>query len=88
MNKVAFEWALAERGIHTTTDLSDRTGISRQTLTPIRNEQIEASQETAEQIRRALNLTREEYSAIFPMQAEITAVKEKYYGGSTHAAGL
>lgn len=85
MNKLAFEWALAVRDIHTTTDLSDATGISRQTLTQIRNQVKEASQESAEQIRRTLQLTSEEYRDIFPMQAEITAVKEKYLHGETHA---
>lgn len=78
MNKVAFEIALAVRDIHTTVQLSDITGISRQTLTLIRDQKKEASQESAEQIRRTLQLSPAEYSEIFPMQAEITAVKEKY----------
>lgn len=82
MNKVKFEIVLANRGIHTTTELSDITGISRQTLTVIRNNIGEASQESAEQIRIALRLSNKEYIEIFPMQAEITAVKEKYLLGS------
>ena len=81
MNKVEFEIALANRDIHTTVELSDITGISRQTLTAIRNNVGEASQESAEQIRRELHLTNEEYKAIFPMQAEITGVKEYYLLG-------
>ena len=85
MNKVAFEIALANRDIHTTVQLSDITGISRQTLAAIRNNVSEASQESAEQIRRTLQLTPAEYSEIFPMQSEITAVKEKYLKGSTNA---
>lgn len=85
LNKVAFEIALANRDIHTTVQLSDITGISRQTLAAIRNNVSEASQESAEQIRRTLQLTPAEYSEIFPMQSEITAVKEKYLKGSTHA---
>ena len=85
MNKVAFEIALANRDIHTTVQLSDITGISRQTLAAIRNNVSEASQESAEQIRRTLQLTPVEYSEIFPMQSEITAVKEKYLKGSTNA---
>lgn len=85
MNKVAFEIALANRDIHTTVQLSDITGISRQTLAAIRNNISEASQESAEQIRRTLELTPAEYSEIFPMQSEITAVKEKYLKGSTNA---
>ena len=85
MNKVAFEIALANRDIHTTVQLSDITGISRQTLAAIRNNVSEASQESAEQIRRTLQLTPAEYSEIFPMQSEITTVKEKYLKGSTHA---
>lgn len=85
LNKVAFEIALANRDIHTTVQLSDITGISRQTLAAIRNEVSEASQESAEQIRRTLELTPAEYSEIFPMQSEITAVKEKYLKGSTNA---
>lgn len=85
MNKVAFEIALANRDIHTTVQLSDITGISRQTLAAIRNNVSEASQESAEQIRRTLQLTPAEYSEIFPMQSEITAVKEKYLKGSTYA---
>lgn len=85
LNKVAFEIALANRDIHTTVQLSDITGISRQTLAAIRNNVSEASQESAEQIRRTLQLTPEEYSEIFPMQSEITAVKEKYLKGSTNA---
>lgn len=85
LNKVAFEIALANRDIHTTVQLSDITGISRQTLAAIRNNISEASQESAEQIRRTLELTPAEYSEIFPMQAEITAVKEKYLKGSTNA---
>ena len=82
MNKVEFEIALANRGIHTTMELSDITGISRQTLTAIRNNIGEASQESAEQIRLTLKLSNKEYIDIFPMQAEITAVKEKYLLGS------
>lgn len=85
MNKVAFEIALANRDIHTTVQLSDITGISRQTLAAIRNNISEASQESAEQIRRTLELTPAEYSEIFPMQSEITAVKEKYLKGSSNA---
>lgn len=85
MNKIKFEIALAVRGISTTVQLSDITGISRQTLAAIRSEQKEASQESAEQIRRTLELSPDEYAGIFPMQAEITAVKEKYMGGQTHA---
>lgn len=85
LNKVSFEIALANRDIHTTVQLSDITGISRQTLAAIRNEVSEASQESAEQIRRTLELTPAEYSEIFPMQSEITAVKEKYLKGSTNA---
>lgn len=85
MNKVAFEIALAVRDIHTTVQLSDVTGISRQTLTLIRDQKKEASQESAEQIRRTLDLSPAEYSEIFPMQSEITAVKEKYLHGETHA---
>ena len=82
MNKVEFEIALANRNIHTTMELSDITGISRQTLTAIRNNIGEASQESAEQIRLTLKLSNKEYIGIFPMQAEITAVKEKYLLGS------
>lgn len=78
MNSQAFEIALAERGIHTTKNLSDVAGISRQTLTPIRLGKREPSQETAEQIRNALRLSNEEYRQIFPYQSEITAVKEKW----------
>lgn len=85
MNKVEFEIALAVRDIHTTAQLSDITGISRQTLAVIRNQKTEASQESAEQIRHTLDLTSDEYSKIFPMQAEITAVKEKYLTGSSTA---
>lgn len=85
MDKVAFEIALAVRDIHTTAQLSDITGISRQTLAAIRNQKTEASQESAEQIRRTLDLTSDEYSKIFPMQAEITAVKEKYLTGASAA---
>lgn len=85
MDKVAFEIALAVRDIHTTAQLSDITGISRQTLAAIRNQKTEASQESAEQIRRTLDLTSDEYSKIFPMQAEITAVKEKYLTGGSAA---
>lgn len=83
MNKVEFEIALANRDIHTTVELSDITGISRQTLTAIRNNVGEASQESAEQIRRELHLSDEEYKSIFPMQAEITGVKEYYIFGKT-----
>ena len=79
MDKVAFEIALAVRDIHTTAQLSDITGISRQTLAAIRNQIKEASQESAEQIRNDLHFTPEEYAQIFTMQAEITAVKDKYY---------
>ena len=78
MNNTAFEIALAERGIHTTSKLSDIVGISRQTLTPIRLGSREPSQETAEQIRNALKLTPEEYADIFPLQAAITAARDKY----------
>jgi transcriptional regulator with XRE-family HTH domain len=85
MDKVAFEIALAVRDIHTTAQLSDITGISRQTLAAIRNQKTEASQESAEQIRRTLDLASDEYSKIFPMQAEITAVKEKYLRGTSTA---
>lgn len=85
MNKVEFEIALAVRDVHTTAQLSDITGISRQTLAAIRNQKTEASQESAEQIRRTLDLTADEYSKIFPMQAEITAVKEKYLTGASTA---
>lgn len=87
MDKVAFEIALAVRDIHTTAQLSDITGISRQTLAAIRNQIKEASQESAEQIRNALKFTPEEYAQIFPMQAEITAVKEKYYRREALADG-
>lgn len=82
MNKVEFEIALANRNIHTTRELSDITGISRQTLTAIRSNIGETSQESAEQIRLTLKLSNKEYIDIFPMQAEITAVKEKYLLGS------
>ena len=78
MNSQAFEIALAKRGIHTTTKLSDVVGISRQTLTPIRLGSREPSQETAEQIRNALRLSDKEYTQIFPYQSEITAVKERW----------
>lgn len=78
MNGTAFEVALALRGIHTTAALSDITGISRQTLTPLRLGRKDPSQETAEQIRRSLLLSDDEYREIFPMQAEITAVKERW----------
>ena len=61
--------------------LAEAVGISRQTLTPIRNGHKEATVETAEQIRNALGLTNEEYSQIFPWQSEITAVKERYNNG-------
>ena len=87
MDKVAFEIALAVRDIHTTAQLSDITSISRQTLAAIRNQIKEASQESAEQIRNALHFTPEEYAQIFPMQAEITAVKEKYYRREVLADG-
>ena len=80
MNSTAFEIALALRGIHTTKALSDITGISRQTLTPIRFGRKDPSQETAEQIRNALNLSPDEYANIFPMQAAITAARDKYAG--------
>ncbi len=79
MNKVAFEIALAVRGIHTTKAFSDVVGISRQTLAPIRAGHKEATVETAEQIRNALGLTNMEYAQIFPWQAEITAVKERWF---------
>ena len=82
MNKTYFEIALAGRGVHTTTALSDLTGISRQTLTRIRSGNEEASQESAEQLRIMLKLTNEEYKNIFPMQAEITGVREKYLYGN------
>lgn len=78
MEKVNLEIALAVRGIHTTKAFSDAVGISRQTLGPIRAGHREASVETAEQIRNALGLTNVEYSQIFPWQAEITAVKERW----------
>ena len=78
MNSQAFEIALAERGIHTTKNLSDVVGISRQTLTPIRLGKREPSQETAEQIRNALGLSELEYRTIFPFQAAVTAVRDKY----------
>ena len=78
MNSQAFEIALAERGIHTTKKLSDIVGISRQTLTPVRLGTKEPSQETAEQIRKALELSELEYRTIFPLQAAITAVKERW----------
>ena len=79
MEKVNLEIALATRGIHTTKAFSDAVGISRQTLTPIRNGHKEATVETAEQIRNALGLTNEEYAQIFPWQSEITAVKERWH---------
>lgn len=78
MNNTAFEIALALRGIHTTRDLSDLVGISRQTLAPIRRGDREPTQETAEQIRNALRLSDKEYTQIFPYQSEITAVKERW----------
>ena len=78
MEKVNLEIALAIRGIHTTKAFSDAVGISRQTLGPIRAGHREASVETAEQIRNALGLTNVEYCQIFPWQAEITAVKERW----------
>lgn len=78
MEKVNLEIALAVRGIHTTKAFSDTVGISRQTLAPIRAGHKEATVETAEQIRKALGLTNEEYSQIFPWQSEITAVKERW----------
>ena len=83
MEKVNLEIALAVRGIHTTQDFSDAVGISRQTLGPIRGGLKEATQEVAEQIRNGLHLTEEEYKQIFPWQAEITAVKERYGYGKT-----
>ena len=64
MNKVRFEIALALRDIHTTIELSNITGISRQTLSAIRNESVEASQESAEQIRKTLDLSDNEYAQI------------------------
>ena len=76
MNKVAFEIALANRGIHTTTALSNAVGISRQTLTPIRNGKAEATQEVAEQIAKALLFTADEFYDIFPMQWIIHCVRE------------
>ena len=78
MNRTEFEIALALRGIHTTKALSDRVGISRQTLAPIRAGLREPTQEVAEQIKRTLSLEWDEYESIFPMQAEITAVRAKY----------
>ena len=78
MNGTAFEVALALRGIHTTAALSDITGISRQTLTPLRFGRKDPSQETAEQIRNALELSPDEYANIFPLQATITAARDKY----------
>ena len=78
MNSQAFEIALAQRGIHTTKKLSDIVGISRQTLTPVRLGTKEPSQETAEQIRNALDLSELEYRTIFPFQAAVTAVRDKY----------
>lgn len=78
MNGTAFEIALALRGIHTTQKLSDLTGISRQTLYPIRGGSKEPSQETAEQIRNALGLSPDEYANIFPLQSAITAARDKY----------
>ena len=76
MNKVAFEIALANRGIHTTTALSNAVGISRQTLTPIRNEKAEPTQEVAEQIAKALLFTDGEFYNIFPAQWIIHCVRE------------
>ena len=81
MNRTAFEIALARRGIHTTVDLSERVGISRQTLTPIRHGRVEASVEVAEQIRKNLQLSDEEYTSIFPWQAKITEAKANMYKG-------
>ena len=81
MNRTAFEIALASRNIHTTVDLSERVGISRQTLTPIRHGLKEATPEVAEQIRNSLKLTDYEYKTIFPLQAEITAARERYAKG-------
>ena len=78
MNGTAFEVALALRGIHTTGALSDITGISRQTLGPIRFGRKDPSQETAEQIRNALELSPDEYANIFPLQAAITSARDKY----------
>ena len=80
MNNTAFEIALALRGIHTTARLSDIVGISRQTLTKIRLGHKDPSQETAEQIRNALELSPDEYANIFPLQAAITAARDKYAG--------
>lgn len=79
MEKINLEIALAVRGIHTTKAFSDAVGISRQTLGPIRGGLKEATVETAEQIRKALRLTNEEYTQIFPWQSEITAVKERWH---------
>lgn len=76
MNKVKFEIALAERGIHTTTALSNITGISRQTLTPIRLGSRDATVEIAEQISKALKFTPDEYTNIFTWQSMVTAARD------------
>ena len=76
MNKIAFEIALANRGIHTTTALSNAVGISRQTLAPIRAGHKEATVETAEQIAKALLFTDDEFYSIFPTQWIIHCVRE------------
>lgn len=81
MNRTQLEIALAKRGIHTTTDFADKVGITRQTLTPIRHGIREATQEVAEQIRRTLELSDNEYRNIFPMQAKITKAREQYMKG-------
>ena len=81
MNRTAFEIALAVRGIHTTVDLSDAVGLSRQTLTPIRHGLKEATTEIAEQIRNRLQLSKREYEDIFPLQAEITEARDRYAKG-------
>ena len=76
MNKVAFEIALANRGIHTTTALSNAVGISRQTLTPIRAGVKEPTQETAQHIAKALKFTDKEFYDIFPAQWLIYRIKD------------
>lgn len=76
MEKVNLEIALARRGIHTTKAFSDAVGISRQTLAPIRAGVNEATQETAEQIAKALKFTDDEFSNVFPTQWIIHCAKE------------
>ena len=75
MEKINLEIALAQRGIHTTKAFSDAVGISRQTLAPIRAGVKEATQETAEQIAKALAFTDNEFYDVFPTQYVIRAVK-------------